>query len=139
MGSPDQVGDHVLVLFDGVCNLCNGFVQFVIRRDRPEKFRFASLQSPFAHQQLIQFGLDPELLHSVIVIEKGRIYQRSDAALRVARHLRGWWPVLTIFRIIPLRLRDAIYNWVASSRYRWFGRSDACMVPDPSLKSRFMG
>jgi predicted DCC family thiol-disulfide oxidoreductase YuxK len=139
MGSPDPVGDHVLVMFDGVCNLCNGFVQFLIRRDASGKFRFASLQSAFAQQRLTQFGLDPAQLHSVIVIENGKIYERSDAALRVAVHLPGLWPAMRVFYIIPRGLRDVVYNWVAASRYRWFGRRETCMVPDPSLKSRFVG
>lgn len=139
MDSLDPLAGHVLVLFDGVCNLCNGFVQFVIRRDPAGKFRFASLQSEFGRELLMTHGLDPDILHSVIVAEGGKLYQRSDAALRVAGHLAGLWPMFTVFSIIPRFLRDAVYNAIASYRYRWFGRRDACMVPDASLKARFVG
>lgn len=138
MGSSDPLAGHVLVLFDGVCNLCNGFVQFLIRRDPKARFKFASLQSKFAQQQLIQYGLDPYALHSVIVVDNGKLYERSDAVLRIAGRLPGLWPALKLFWIVPRVIRDALYKLIAASRYRWFGRRDACMLPDPSLKERFM-
>lgn len=139
MDSPDPLSGHVLVLFDGVCNLCNNFVQFVIRRDTKSIFRFASLQSEYGRAQLIRCRLNPEALHSVIVIAEGKLYQRSDAVLRIARSLGGLWPLCGVFRIIPCFIRDALYNGMAASRYRWFGRRDECMLPDPSLKERFLG
>lgn len=139
MDSPDPLKDRVLVLFDGVCNLCNSFVQFVIRRDPAGKIRFASLQSDFGRNLLKTHGLDPDILHSVIAVEEGVLYQRSDAALRVANHLSGFWPIFTVLKVIPRFLRDTVYNTIASSRYRWFGRRDACMVPDASMRSRFVG
>ncbi|HTF19738.1 MAG TPA: thiol-disulfide oxidoreductase DCC family protein [Chryseolinea sp.] len=138
MDSPDPLAGHVLVMFDGVCNLCNGFVQFVIRRDPGARFRFASLQSDFGHEQLRRHGLDPNTLHSVIVIDDGKMYQRSDAVLRVVRYLPGLWPMLKALVIVPRPLRDVVYNLIATSRYRWFGKRAVCMVPDPSLKSRFL-
>jgi len=138
MDSPDPLGSHVLVMFDGVCNLCNGFVQFVIRRDMADRFRFASLQSDFARKQLRGYGLDPHALYSVIVVDNRKLYQRSDAVLRVAGYLPGLWPMLKAFQIVPRFIRDGVYKVIAASRYRWFGRQKTCMVPDPSLRSHFL-
>lgn len=128
---------EAVVLFDGVCNLCSSAVQFIIKRDPEAYFKFASLQSEFGQQQLIRFRLDPNSLHSVILIQDGVVYQRSDAALAIARKLRAGWPLLYGFKIVPRFLRDAIYNLVAGNRYRLFGKKDACWIPTPELKSRF--
>ena len=138
MDTSDPLKGNILILFDGFCNLCNGFVQFIIRRDPNAVFRFASLQSDLARRQLISHGLDPEALHSVIVIAGGTLYQRSEAVLQIAKALPGLWPIMGVFRIFPRFVRDGIYDLVASSRYRWFGRRDECMLPDPSLKKRFL-
>jgi predicted DCC family thiol-disulfide oxidoreductase YuxK len=138
MDSPDPLGSHVLVLFDGVCNLCNGFVQFMIRRDSADRFRFASLQSDFAHQQLRSHGLDPQHLYSLIVVDDRKLYQRSDAVLRIAGYLPGLWPLVKAFQIVPRFIRDGVYKLIASSRYQWFGRQKTCMIPDPSVRSRFL-
>jgi predicted DCC family thiol-disulfide oxidoreductase YuxK len=138
MGSPDPVAGRVLVMFDGVCNLCNGVVKFLIRRDPQAQFVFASLQSGFAIDQLRRHGLNPQVLHSVIVIDNGKMYQRSDAVLRAAGYLPAPWPMLKVFWIVPRFIRDGVYNLIAASRYSWFGRRNACMVPDPSLRSRFL-
>jgi len=128
----------LLILFDGVCNLCNGFVQFLIKRDPAGKFRFASLQSDFGRSQLIRFNLNPDLLHSVIVIEGDNVLQRSDAALRIVNQLGGPWKILTALKIFPKFLRDALYNVVARNRYKVFGKRDSCMIPTPELKARFI-
>ena len=138
MDSPDPVAGRVLVMFDGVCNLCNGFVQFLIRRDPQARFVFASLQSGFASDQLHRHGVNPRALHSVIVIDQGKMYQRSDAVLRVVGYLPVLWPMLKVFWLVPRFIRDGVYNVIAASRYKWFGRQDACMLPDPSLRARFM-
>jgi predicted DCC family thiol-disulfide oxidoreductase YuxK len=140
MGSPGSLEDHrpILVLFDGVCNLCNGIVQFIIKRDPKAKFRFASLQSEFGKSQLIQFKLNPELLHSLIVIDNDKALERSDAALHIAKHLGTPWKLLTVFKILPKFFRDACYNLVASNRYRIFGKLASCMIPTPELKDRFI-
>ena len=100
MGSPDSLGNHkpVLILFDGVCNLCNGLVQFIIRRDPNAKFKFASLQSEVGRSLLKQFNIDPDLLHSIVVIDNDVAFQRSDAALRIANYLGGGWKILKVFR-----------------------------------------
>ncbi|HZB13662.1 MAG TPA: thiol-disulfide oxidoreductase DCC family protein [Chryseolinea sp.] len=128
----------LLILFDGVCNLCNGFVKFLIKRDPAGKFRFASLQSDFGRSQLIRFNLNPDLLHSVIVIEADNVLQRSDAALRIVNQLGGPWKILNALKIFPRFLRDALYNVVARNRYKVFGKRDSCMIPTPELKARFI-
>jgi predicted DCC family thiol-disulfide oxidoreductase YuxK len=128
----------ITVLFDGVCNLCNGTVQFIIKRDRAAIFRFASLQSDYAHTLLRRLNLPTDQLYSVIVIEDGIAYQKSDAALRIARRLPGFWRWLYIFRFIPKFIRDSLYNFIAANRYRFFGKQDHCMIPTPELKARFV-
>jgi predicted DCC family thiol-disulfide oxidoreductase YuxK len=104
-----------------VCNLCSGSVQFIIERDPKAKFRFASLQSLFGQEQLEKYKLDKNHLHSIILLKDEKFYQRSNAALEIAKELSGLWPVMYIFKILPLFIRDGIYNWIARNRYRWFG------------------
>jgi predicted DCC family thiol-disulfide oxidoreductase YuxK len=128
---------EAIILFDGVCNLCSGSVQFVIKRDPDAWFKFASLQSDFGQQQLQKAGLDQKSFHSIILINGDKIYQRSDAALEIARKLKGAWPVLYGFKILPRFLRDAVYNLIGRNRYQLFGKKDACWIPTPELKSRF--
>jgi predicted DCC family thiol-disulfide oxidoreductase YuxK len=141
MGSPDPVDNasSILVLFDGVCNLCNGTVQFIIKRDPQGRFKFASLQSATGRTQLTRFNLNPDVLYSFIVIDGDRMYERSDAALFVAEHLALPWKAFTIFKILPRSFRDACYNLIAKNRYRLFGKQDRCMIPTPELKARFLG
>jgi predicted DCC family thiol-disulfide oxidoreductase YuxK len=129
---------HAVILFDGVCNLCNGFVQFVIRQDGGHRFRFASLQSEAARQLLKELPASGRQTESVILIENGRYYQQSAAALRILRHLGGAWALLYGFMILPPFLRDSLYAWVARNRYRWFGRRQSCMLPTPELQARFL-
>jgi predicted DCC family thiol-disulfide oxidoreductase YuxK len=140
MGAPDPVSTlpDFLVLFDGVCNLCNGAVLFIIKRDKAGKIMFASLQSELGRDQLIRNGLDPDALHSIIVIENGKLFQKSDAVLHTVARMDGAWPWFRIFRIIPRFLRDALYDLVARFRYKIFGKKDACMIPTPELKKRFV-
>lgn len=134
-----QLTDHkILVLFDGVCNLCNASVQFIIRRDRHDRFRFASLQSDAARAILQRFNINPETMHSVIVIDGDKVYERSDAAIRIASGLGGIWRLLSSLRVLPRRLRDFIYNLIARHRYSWFGKRNECMIPTPELRSRFL-
>ena len=140
MGTPGKVKPQAndIVLFDGVCNLCSRSVFFIIQRDRKEIFKFASLQSSFGQQQLDKFKIDKNLLHSLILIRSNQIFHRSDAALEIAKQLSGAWPVLYIFKILPRFLRDGIYNLIARNRYRLFGKKDACWIPTPELKERFL-
>jgi len=145
---------HPVVLFDGVCNLCNGVVTFVIQRDPDAVFRFAPLQSAVAADLLAdcgrgegvpdstaRAGLDPEHsrgFDSVVLVEDGVCYTRSTAALRVAARL-GWpYRPLGLLTVVPEGLRDAVYDFVAAHRYGWFGRRESCMVPSPSLAERFL-
>ena len=136
MGTPDPIGS--IILFDGVCNLCNNSVQFIIRRDPKATFRFAALQSKIGQQLLKSSGLSTESFDSIILIKNGKVLQRSSAALEIAKGLTGLWPCLYGFKIIPSFIRDPLYNLVANNRYRFFGRKDHCMIPTPELKSRFV-
>lgn len=126
-----------VILFDGVCNLCNGAVQFIIKRDKQKHFLFASLQSNFAAKVLkgrnIGTGLD-----TIVLLSEEEVFIKSRAVLEISRALTGAWPLLYVFRIIPTFLRDAIYEWIARNRYRFFGKKEACMIPSPELKARFL-
>ena len=127
-----------ILLFDGVCNLCNAAVQWVLKRDRSNVFRFAALQSETGRTLLQRAGLSADNFDTVVLVEDDRVFTRSDAALEVARRLGGWWPALAVFKLVPRFIRDGVYNWVARHRYRWFGRREACMLPRPEWKERFL-
>jgi predicted DCC family thiol-disulfide oxidoreductase YuxK len=128
-----------LVLFDGVCNLCNGFVQFVIERDPTARFQFGALQSDAAQRLLASAAWSsPETPETVVLLEDGRVFTRSTAALRIVRRLSFPWPLAYGFILIPRPLRDAIYDSIARRRYRWFGRREQCMMPTPGLQRRFL-
>lgn len=137
MGAPDPVVKAV-VLFDGVCNLCNGSVQFIINHDSKNKFQFAALQSKFGQQQLNLLNIPSTSLQSIVLIKGDRYYQRSNAVLEIGRMLGGGWALFYIFKIIPAFVRDWIYNLIANNRYRWFGKQSQCMMPTPALKNRFL-
>ena len=128
-----------LVMFDGVCNMCNAAVQFIIKRDKTDKLRFASLQSDHAKQQLINYDLPADYLDSFILLEKGKLYTRSTAALRVSLYFSGLWRALYIFIIIPAPIRDAVYDFIGRNRYKWFGKKDQCMMPTPEQRAKFLG
>jgi predicted DCC family thiol-disulfide oxidoreductase YuxK len=127
---------RAVLLFDGVCTLCNGFVQFVIQRDPAGRFQFATLQSDAA-RRLLQAAPQP-LPDTLVLVENGRMFLRSTAALRVARGLKFPWPLAFALVVVPRPLRDWLYDIVARNRYRWFGRRDVCMVPTPELRARFL-
>ena len=126
-----------IILFDGVCNLCNGSVLFIIRRDPKSKFRFAALQSDFGMAKLRHYGIPPGMLNSIILIQHGKAHQKSNAALEIAKNLSGLWPAMYVFKIIPRVVRDWVYDLIARNRYKLFGRRDECMIPTPELKARF--
>ncbi len=134
----ETVAAKSLVLFDGVCNLCNSAVNFVIDRDPCGRFEFAPLQSAAATELLTQNG-NAHLaeLKTVVLVEDSRCYARSTAALRIARHLRGlgWLSYAGI--VIPATIRDAVYDWIATHRYQWFGKLEACRMPTPEIAARF--
>jgi len=129
--------DKPLILFDGECNLCNGFVQFVIKRDPKARYRFAALRSAAAQAALDAAGAAEALPDSVVLVSGGRLRTRSAAALTILRSLGWLWPLTSVFVIVPRPLRDLVYDWVARNRIRWFGRQQACWVPTPELRSRF--
>jgi len=127
-----------IILFDGDCNLCNSVVQFVIRRDKDARFRFASLQSATGQALLKEYHLPLEAFSSFVYIRKGKAWLRSDAALLISRDMGGLLSLLYPLWIIPRPIRNAVYNFIARNRYRWFGRQEACMLPTPDLQRRFL-
>ncbi len=127
-----------IILFDGVCNLCNTSVQTVIKKDKQGIFYFASLQSDAGQNLLKEFNLPQENFNSFILIQNGKAYQKSTAALMVAKQLNGLLKLLYVFIIVPTFIRDAVYNIVANNRYKWFGKKEFCMIPTPELKARFL-
>lgn len=132
-------GNHQIILFDGVCNLCNGFVVFVIKRDKNNLFHFASLQSDTGKKFINEYQIQSPL-GSVLLVdpEKKIIKNQSTAVLSVFKKLSGLYPVLFVFIIIPKFIRDFFYKWIAKNRYRWFGKKDQCMIPTPELKDKFL-
>ncbi len=128
-----------IILFDGVCNLCNSSVQFVIKRDKNDIFRFASLQSEAGQKLANERGINTSEIDSIILIEPQiAYYTKSDAALIIAKSLSGGWSFLGIFMGLPKGLRDTIYDWVARNRYQWFGKKDQCMIPTEADKGKFL-
>ncbi|MBO2545106.1 thiol-disulfide oxidoreductase DCC family protein [Salegentibacter agarivorans] len=131
--------DKKIVLFDGVCNLCNSAVTFIIEHDKKDVFRFASLQSEIGRKLVEERGMDPEELDSIVLIDPGvAYYRKSTAALEISRELSGGYSLLKNFLFIPESLRDGIYNFVANNRYKWYGKKESCMIPTPELKSKFL-
>jgi len=133
-----ETATHRTIIFDGVCNLCAWSVRFIVRRDPKERFRFAAWQSDAGRRLLEEHGLDPGNVETVVLIKDGVVSARSDAALEIARELRGPWKLLAVLRIVPRGLRDWVYSVVARHRYRWFGKQEACMVPTEELRGRFL-
>ncbi len=131
--------NHSLILFDGVCNLCNGFVQFVIERDKKGRFLFASLQSEVAQNILKSFDFSMDELKTIVLIENEKIYLRSRAVLRIASQLGGAWKLSAMLYVLPSFISDAVYNLISKYRYKLFGKKDSCMIPTPELEARFLG
>ncbi len=129
---------HPIVLFDGLCNLCDGFVQFVMKRDKAEAFRFAPLQSEAGRTLLHHFNLDENAMDTVILIENSAMHTKSTAALRTVRNIGGVWGLAYVFIILPKFIRNRVYDFIAKNRYRWFGKKDACMIPTPEVRARFL-
>ncbi|OIQ28533.1 MAG: thiol-disulfide oxidoreductase [Bacteroidetes bacterium MedPE-SWsnd-G2] len=128
-----------IIFFDGVCNLCNTSVQYVIRHDSDNVFKFAPLQSELAKELLSPYGVNVSELNSIVYYDSGiAVYENSDAAIKIASQLDGAVSMLKYFWWIPRFLRDPIYKFIAKNRYRWFGKKDACMIPTPAMKSKFI-
>lgn len=131
--------DKKIILFDGVCNLCNDAVNFIIEHDKKDVFRFASLQSEIGKKLTSERGIDPEVTDSIILIEPGvAYYKKSTAALEISKELSGGYSYLSYFSFLPEIFRDGIYDLIANRRYKWFGKKDACMIPTPELKAKFL-
>ena len=129
---------HPIILFDGVCNFCNGAINFILRQDKKGVFRFAPLQSEKGQQLLRQFDLPQTSFDSFILIDEGKVYKSSTAGLRLYNKLPWYWKWTQLFWVVPRLVRDAVYDIIARNRYRWFGKNDQCMVPTPEIKSRFL-
>jgi predicted DCC family thiol-disulfide oxidoreductase YuxK len=127
-----------ILLFDGVCNLCSGVVQWVIAHDRAARFRFASLQSEAGRALLAQHGLPLDALDTVVLVEGRAHFTKSEAALETARRIGGVWSLAAVLRLAPRGLRDALYDWVARNRYARWGKSDECWLPNPEQRARFL-
>jgi predicted DCC family thiol-disulfide oxidoreductase YuxK len=127
-----------VVLFDGVCNVCNSAVNFIIDRDPQARFHFASLQSPEGIALAAAHGVDATEISTIVLIDNGRAFTKSTALLRVARRLRGPWPLAYAAILVPRALRDIAYRFLVANRYRWFGKSETCRVPSPEIRSRFL-
>ena len=130
--------NHKIILFDGVCNLCNASVNFVIKRDKKDTFRFATLQSEIGKELASKFNIDSTQTDSIILIDNEKCYVKSTAALYSTKSLSGGYPLLFSFIIIPSFIRNWVYDFVAKNRYRWYGKRDTCMVPTPELKKKFL-
>lgn len=130
--------ENPILLFDGVCNLCSRSVQFVLERNSEENIQFASLQSDVGKQLLSEHQLSEKYIDSLVLIETSRAYVKSDAALRLTKHLSGLWKLLMVFLVIPKFIRNPIYDWIARNRYRWFGKQESCWIPQPKWTKRFI-
>jgi len=130
--------NNPVILFDGVCNFCNSAINFVLKQDKKGVFRFAPLQSEAGRQLLHQYDLSIQEFDSFVLIDNGRVYKKSAASFRVMHHLPWYWKELQILRIIPTIFRDAIYDFIARNRYKWFGKKDQCMIPTPEMKGKFL-
>ena len=133
----DPSRDHLL-LFDGICHLCDASVQFILKRDPQGKIKFAPIQSPLGSKLYEQHGLDPAAPNAMLFITPRGAFKASDAALEIARTLGGVWKIALVFKLLPCALRDAAYYFLARNRYRWFGKVESCMMPTPELKARML-
>ena len=129
---------HKIILFDGVCNLCNASVNFAIKRDKKEVFKFAALQSEVGKELASKFNIDSTQTDSIVLIDKDKFYIKSTAALHIAKYLSAGYPLLYGFMIVPNFIRNWVYDFVARNRYQWYGKKESCMVPTPELKDKFL-
>lgn len=131
--------DKKIILFDGVCNLCNNAVLFIIKNDKKDLFRFVALQSAVGEKIIAHIGVDLQKMDSIILYEPGiAYYYKSEAALKIASQLGSFYPLLAVFTILPAAFSNLVYDWIARNRYKWFGKKENCMIPTPELKSKFL-
>ncbi len=129
---------QTVVFFDGMCNLCNSTVKFIIKRDSKNRFKFAALQSAYAQKALSDFRIDLLSPNSFVLLQNGKIYQKSTAALKVAKQLSGLWFLLYVFIFVPRVVRDFVYGFIAQNRYKWFGKTAHFWVPGSDLQNKFL-
>lgn len=127
-----------IVFFDGVCNLCNASIDFILKRDSKNQFLVGALQEDFSKKILSNYSVKQDYLDSLILLEGSQIYFKSSAALRIARQLKGFWPIFYILIVLPLWVRDPIYDWIGRNRYRWFGKKNTCRIASPSEQAKFL-
>lgn len=139
MNIEDLPKDKKIILFDGVCNLCDSSVQYVIKHDKKDIFRFVALQSELGQKILNHIGINPIHTDSIVLYEPGiSYYYKSTAALEIAKGLSGIFTLASIFTLLPSGIRDFIYDYVARNRYKWYGKKKICMIPTPELKAKFL-
>lgn len=135
----DLPQDKKIILFDGVCNLCDSLVQYVIKHDKKDVFRFVSLQSDLGQKILKHIGIDTIHIDSIVLYELGiSYYYKSTAALQIAKELGGFFSLVAVFQVFPTSINDFIYDYVAKNRYKWYGKKEECLIPTPELKSKFL-
>jgi len=128
-----------IILFDGVCNLCDATVQFLIKRDKKDIFRFVAIQSGLGQEIIKHIGIDISKTDSIILYKPGQAYYyKAEAALKIAKELGGIYSLLGVFTLLPKGLSNIVYDFVARNRYKWYGKKDACMIPTPAMKAKFL-
>ena len=132
------IANHKIILFDGICNLCNSSVNFVIKHDPKNLFKFAALQSEVGQHLVLKYGIDTSQTDSIILIDTGKAYVKSAAVLRIAKYLNHGYPLLYGCIILPVFFRNWVYDYIAKNRYKWYGKKDSCMIPTPELKNKFL-
>lgn len=131
--------DKKIILFDGVCNLCDSSVQFIIRHDKKDIFRFVALQSEIGLEIIKHIGIDTSKIDSILLYEPGKAYYyKAQAALKIAKELGGIYTAISWFSILPNFLTNKVYDYIAKNRYKWYGKKEACMIPTPELKAKFL-
>ena len=135
---PIMHSSYPIILFDGVCNFCNDSINTIIKLDKKGVFKFAAIQSEVGQRLLKVYGYSDKNLSTVVLICDGRLYTKSDAALQTFKHLGGWWRYLRILTIVPRFIRNAVYDFIARNRYKWFGKKEECMIPTPDVRARFL-
>lgn len=147
MNTPSEIASYLaittkgkkIILFDGVCNLCNSAVQFIIKHDKKDVFRFAAIESDIGQQILQHIGMDPKKSDSVILYEPGIAYScKSEAVLEIVQDLGSFYSLLSVFKIFPTVFSDSIYDYVAKNRYQWYGKKEHCLLPTAELESKFL-
>lgn len=127
-----------IIFFDGVCNLCNASIDFIIRNDKNDQFLVGALQDDFSKKILSKFDVKDDYLDSLVLIQDSKVFYRSTAALKISKHLAGLWPIFYPLLILPKWLRDPVYDWIGKNRYKWFGKKNTCRLPKPEERAKFL-